>query len=58
MLKKKTTSFRIAEDLFERFQRSYPRLLSQFIERAVIFGLRSRDNFERIYFMDLDKEQR
>lgn len=51
----KTCTLRVDKKDLEMFNRLYPSLSSLFIQRCFKFALRSRNNFEKIFF-DFNEE--
>lgn len=50
---KKGFTVRIDDELKKRFDDNYPELLSLFINRCIAFALKSKVNFDTIFFSEV-----
>lgn len=53
--KNKFTGYYLPQDLLDSFQRSYPRLATTFIRRAIIRAVRSKEFFDDVFFGTIDE---
>lgn len=50
----KNISFRLPEDLRDKFQRLYPGCLSLFLRRAIELAIKDKSLFDKIFFTNLE----